>query len=334
LYRQKGFGIPPAAAFGKIGDAYVAEVHRWAKTNGVPGAPVRQGREQRADRPHADRCRREGGRRRAGGADRQRSGKDPNVAVMEGQGKEHAAHPHMEGGRQMGFANHSHFYLQDPEWSGAFLKTNAYAPWPVWIWLNGHTWAQWQCERLGIGDIALDNGFRDCESPKMLQQICARLGSGAVKSFWRWQKRLPSALTREHLHAVDVGAVEVSGVSNPVFVVEPPEFGMAASDGDVVEEYCAVGVAAACCDRIGRQKTGTRHGAADNLQRAGSENGTWDGGRCPRGGFGWTHQRRRPCCASASCSNPPPHARNTENCAVVGGVFGEVAKQHSGQRAA
>jgi hypothetical protein len=21
---------------------------------------------------------------------------------------------------------------------GAFWKTNAYAPWPVWIWLNGH----------------------------------------------------------------------------------------------------------------------------------------------------------------------------------------------------
>lgn len=29
----------------------------------------------------------------------------------------------------------------DPDWGGAFWKTNAYAPWPVWIWLNGYTWA-------------------------------------------------------------------------------------------------------------------------------------------------------------------------------------------------
>src|SRR5258708_39042165 len=36
LYWQKGFGIPSSAAFGKIGDAYVAEVHRWAKAHGVP----------------------------------------------------------------------------------------------------------------------------------------------------------------------------------------------------------------------------------------------------------------------------------------------------------
>ncbi len=35
VYWQKGFRIPSSAAFGKIGDAYVAEVHRWAKANGV-----------------------------------------------------------------------------------------------------------------------------------------------------------------------------------------------------------------------------------------------------------------------------------------------------------
>jgi len=108
----------------------------------------------------------------------------------------------MELGRQMAFVNHFYFYLWDPEWGGAFWKTNAYAPWPVWVWLNGHTWAQRQCDRLDIGYTALDNGFRDCENPKALQRICDRLGSGAVKSFfWRWQKRLPSPLTREDLRA-------------------------------------------------------------------------------------------------------------------------------------
>ena len=93
-------------------------------------------------------------------------------------------------------------FLWDPDWGGAFWKTNAYAPWPVWIWLNGHSWAQRQCERLGIGYTALDNGFRDCEDPAALQRICDRLGSGAVKSFfWRWQQRLPSPLTRADVRA-------------------------------------------------------------------------------------------------------------------------------------
>ena len=36
LYWQKGFGIPSSAAFGKIGDAYVAAVHRWGKANAIP----------------------------------------------------------------------------------------------------------------------------------------------------------------------------------------------------------------------------------------------------------------------------------------------------------
>ncbi|MGB8503945.1 hypothetical protein [Mycobacterium sp.] len=67
---------------------------------------------------------------------------------------------------------------RDPDWGGAFWKTNAYAPWPVWIWLNGHSWAQRQCQRLGIGYTALDNGFRACDDPAALQRICDRLGPG------------------------------------------------------------------------------------------------------------------------------------------------------------
>ena len=28
--------VPSSAAFGKVGDGYVAEVHRWAMANGIP----------------------------------------------------------------------------------------------------------------------------------------------------------------------------------------------------------------------------------------------------------------------------------------------------------
>ena len=68
--------------------------------------------------------------------------KAPVWRSWKAKGQEHAAHPHMEWGRQMAFINHFYFYLWDPEWGGAFWKTNAYAPYPIWIWLNGHEWAQ------------------------------------------------------------------------------------------------------------------------------------------------------------------------------------------------
>jgi hypothetical protein len=102
----------------------------------------------------------------------------------------------------MAFVNHFYFYLWDPEWGGAFWKTNAYAPFPIWIWLNGHEWAKRQCEKAGIGYTGLDNGFRGCTDPRALQRICDRLGPGAAQSFfWRWQGRLPSPFTPADLRA-------------------------------------------------------------------------------------------------------------------------------------
>lgn len=202
LYWQRGFGIPSSAAFGKIGDAYVAEVHCWAKANGVPVRRFAKGEnKEEIARPLIEAAERDGGQGKVvliGIAQE----KTPVWRSWKTKGQEHVAHPHMEWGRQMAFVNHFYFYLWDPEWGGAFWKTNAYAPWPVWLWLNGHSWAQRQCDKLGINYTALDNGFRRCDDPEALQRICDRLGAGAVTSFfWRWQRRLPSPLTREDLRA-------------------------------------------------------------------------------------------------------------------------------------
>ena len=193
---QRGFAIPSSAAFGKLGDAYVGEVHRWAKANGIPVLHFakRENKEEIA-RPLLAQAEAEGGPGRVvlvGIAQE----KAPVWRSWKAKGQEHAAHPHMEWGRQMAFVNHFYFYLWDPEWGGAFWKTNAYAPYPIWIWLNGHDWAKRQCAKAGIGFTALDNGFRDCDDPALLQRICDRLGPGAVKSFfWRWCRRLPSPFT-------------------------------------------------------------------------------------------------------------------------------------------
>jgi hypothetical protein len=58
------------------------------------------------------------------------------------------------------FINQFYFYLWDSEWGGTFWKTNAYGPYPIWLWLNGHEWAKRQRAHARIPYEALDNGFR------------------------------------------------------------------------------------------------------------------------------------------------------------------------------
>jgi hypothetical protein len=199
---HRGFPIPSSSAFGKIGDEYVHAVHRFAAANDVPVIHFGKGENKEAiARPLIAAAAGQGGVGRVvliGIAQE----KAPVWRSWKAKGQERAAHPHMEWGRQMAFINHFYFYLWDPDWGGAFWKTNAYAPFPIWIWLNGHTWAQRQCQRAGIGYTALDNGFASCDNPAALQRICDRLGTGAVKSFfWRWLRRLPSPFTTADLRA-------------------------------------------------------------------------------------------------------------------------------------
>ncbi|MGH3305505.1 MAG: hypothetical protein ACRDOK_28350 [Streptosporangiaceae bacterium] len=198
---QRGYPIPSSAAFGKIGDGCVAEVHEFAKANGIPVRHfVRGEKKKQIARPYIEAAAAGGGSKVAliGIAQEKAS----VWRSWKARGQEHAAHPHMEWGRQMAFINHFYFYLRDAEWGPAFWKTNAYAPWPVWIWLNGHEWAKRQLAKAGVGFTALDNGFASCQDPALLQRLCDRLGPGAVTGFfWRWQARLPSPFTRDDLRA-------------------------------------------------------------------------------------------------------------------------------------
>lgn len=198
---QRGYPIPSSAAFGKIGGSYTAEVHHFAKAHGIPVHRFAKGeKKEEIARPYIEAA-------AAGGA-----GRVALIGIAQekasvwrswpARGQRGAAHPHMEWGRQMAFINHFYFYLWDPEWGGAFWKTNAYAPYPVWLWLNGHEWAKRQLAKAGVGYTALDNGFASCDEPALLQRLCDRLGPGAVTGFfWRWQARLPSPFTREDLRA-------------------------------------------------------------------------------------------------------------------------------------
>ena len=106
---QRRFPIPSSAAFGKIGDAYVAEVHRWAKANEIPVRRFAKGEnKEEIARPLIEAAERDGGDGRVvliGIAQE----KTPIWRSWKAKGQEHAAHPHMEWARQMGFVNHFYF---------------------------------------------------------------------------------------------------------------------------------------------------------------------------------------------------------------------------------
>jgi hypothetical protein len=194
---QKGFHIPSSAAFGQIGEAYVKAVEAFAKRNGTPIVHFKKG-EDKEERvwPLLNAAARQGGDGRVVliGAAQERASA---WRSWKAKGQEQAKHPHMEWGRQMAYVNHYYFYLWDPEWGPAFWKTNAYGPYPIWLWLNGHEWAKRQMDKAGIAHEALDNGFLSCADPEALQQRCDELGSADVQDFFqRWLKRLPSPFTK------------------------------------------------------------------------------------------------------------------------------------------
>jgi hypothetical protein len=198
---QRSYKIPSSAAFGKIGKAYVKAIHEFAKQENIPVVKFKKGEnKEKKAKPYIE---------AAAGEGRERvvliGIAQEKASVWRSwpkKGHENKAHPHMEWGRQMAFIDHFYFYIWDADWGGTFWKTNAYAPYPVWLWLNGHEWAKRQLEKAGIGYEALDNGFRRCDDAEALQKICDRLGPGAVNNFfWRWRDRLPSPFTPDDLRA-------------------------------------------------------------------------------------------------------------------------------------
>jgi hypothetical protein len=187
---DRGCPIPSPALLGRIGRAYVKEIERFAADNEIP--LVRFGkRESKEDvaRPYFERAERE----------------DRFGVVLIGVAQEKTSawrgwrdggpdgHPHFCFGRQTVFVNHYYFYLRDPDWGPAFLKTCAYAPFPVWLCLNGHEWAKRRAAKQGLCFEALDNGFRSTDDAEALAEICNRLSARDVERFFRrWQARLPS----------------------------------------------------------------------------------------------------------------------------------------------
>ena len=118
--------------------------------------------------------------------------------------------------RQPVAVNHYYFYVQDPEWGPAFLKLGTYLPYPVKLCLNGHEWAKQRLRQEQISFESLDNGFRSCEDPQRLQQICDELDAKDIQGFFdHWSQAVPWPLTDNDRdagfkHSLSIWQCEVS----------------------------------------------------------------------------------------------------------------------------
>src|SRR6201988_2849903 len=182
---DRGFPIPSPAVLGRIGTGYVNRITDFIAKNQIPVVQFAQGDgKEEIARKHF----------------RQAEQEDRYGVVMVGICQEKTSawrgwrdggpdkHPHFEYRRQSIFPKNYYFYIRDPGWGPAFIKTVAYAPFPVWIYLNGNEWAKQQATQRGIAFRALDNGFASCENPELLDAICQRLSAADVHAFFaRWQ---------------------------------------------------------------------------------------------------------------------------------------------------
>jgi hypothetical protein len=143
---DRGYPVPSPYVLGKIGAVSRGD-RPFRHAQSGPGRAFRQGRLQggrRAPVPAGGRARgplrRGHGRRRPGALRR-----------LEGlQARRLGGASHFCYRRMAAFPNHYSFYLRDPEWGPAFIKTVAYAPFPVWLCLNGHESAR-ECPRICVG---------------------------------------------------------------------------------------------------------------------------------------------------------------------------------------
>ena len=159
---DRGFPIPSPAVLGRIGGEYVKAVERFIAEHEIPVVRFVKGDvKEDIAREYFKAAEREG-----------RFG-----VVMVGIAQERTSawrgwrdggpdgHPHFEYRRQSIFPNNYYWYIRDPDWGPAFLKTTAYAPYSVWLYLNGNEWAKRQATQRGIAFKPLDNGFASCEDP-------------------------------------------------------------------------------------------------------------------------------------------------------------------------
>src|SRR5512135_759401 len=194
LTRHLGFPIPSPALLERIGNRFREAVRRFAAEHDVPVVRfAKNDRKLDVMRPHLDRMVAQG---RCGVAAIGVAQEFQRVVTATTEDREGRGAPHFRFAKADRRVIAYYFYVIDEAWGPAFVKVCAYFPYPVKIWLNGHEYAKRAAAAAGIAVTPLANGFAATDDPAGLQQVCTRLGAGAVRVFCeRWWSRLPLPLT-------------------------------------------------------------------------------------------------------------------------------------------
>jgi hypothetical protein len=193
LLERVGGNIPSPAIVGRIGGAYVDAVERFALDHEIAVVRFAKGAcKEDVARPYLQSARRDGRR----GVALIGVAQEKAYAWRGWRDGGNDERPHFGFGRQAIFVDHCYFYIWDRDWGPSLIKTNAYAPYPVWVYLNGHEWAKRRAAGAVIEFRALDNGFAACADADALATICASLSHADVQAFFaRWLRVPPSPFT-------------------------------------------------------------------------------------------------------------------------------------------
>lgn len=105
-------------------------------------------------------------------------------------------HPHFAYRRSVLWVNHYYFYVWDTNFGPGFVKMCPFAPYPVWVWVNGHEWLKQHLTCSQIPFTVLDNGIASSPDPAAVQDHADSLRAGHLQAFCgKWLSRLPNALT-------------------------------------------------------------------------------------------------------------------------------------------
>jgi len=191
VHRQLQLPIASTAPLGKISDRFTREMHRFAKTCGVPWVEFEKG-QRKDDVMHEQlAC---------------FTGTEGVVFIGQAQEKARVFRTekrHNADGRPYpwivkgtGVVNQFYIYCLDADFGPFFLKFCSYFPYNAKLCLNGNHWAQRQAAKAGLVFTPMDNAFAAVDDPSALQAICDRLGPAQIDALLRkWLAILPHPFT-------------------------------------------------------------------------------------------------------------------------------------------
>jgi len=185
---HRGAVVASTSLMGPMSKAFVADIHRFAKRDGIEIVHFARG--QRKDEETQRRLKdvtAEEGVLYIGVAQEKFAGFRVMKKFSPHTG---TAFPWLY--RSTVMCNQYYFYVVDEDFGPLFIKFSSYFPYTARICLNGHEYAKRQLAKAGIAFQALDNGIRDCEDPQRLQQLLNGLDEVRIEAVVRkWFARLP-----------------------------------------------------------------------------------------------------------------------------------------------